>query len=81
MKFLADDPVSRIKKLEEELNKKELEIHELHDKIEQLEDNLMKYEEIDIEEVLEGKTKVIDKLMKTKIAIQLNSMEKENRDL
>jgi len=81
VKFLADDPVSRINELEIELEKKELEIHDLHDKIEHLEDNMMKYEEIDIEEVLAGKTKVIDKLMKTKIAVQLNTMEKENRDL
>ena len=73
--------MSKINKLEIELDKKELEIHELHDKIELLEDNLMKYEEIDIDEVMAGKKKVIEKLMKSKIAVQLNSMEKENRDL
>ena len=81
MKFLANDPINRINKLEVDLEKKELEIHELYDKIDHLEENLMKYEEIDIEEVLAGKTKVIDKLMKSKLSVQLSSMEKENRDL
>ena len=81
MKFLANDPINRINKLEVDLEKKELEIHELYDKIDHLEENLMKYEEIDIEEVLAGKPKVIDKLMKSKLSVQLSSMEKENRDL
>ena len=81
MKLLADDLINRIKKLEAELEKKELEIHDLYDKIDQLEENLMKYEQIDIEEVMAGKTKAIDKLMKSKLAVQVNSLEKENRDL
>lgn len=81
MKFLANDLESRINELKIELEKKELEIHGLHDKIELLEDNLMKYEEIDIEEVLAGNKKFIEKLMKSKFAVQMNSMEKENRDL
>lgn len=81
MKFLANDPINRISRLEIELDKRELEIHELQDKIEHLEDNLMKYEAIDIEEVLAGRPKAIDKLMKTKTVVQLNSLEKENRDL
>ena len=81
MKLLADDLINRIKKLEAELEKKELEIHDLYDKIDQLEENLMKYEQIDIEEVMAGKPKVIDKLMKSKLAVQVNSLEKEVRDL
>jgi len=81
VKLLSDDLKSRINKLEIELDKKELEIHELQDKIELLEDNMMKYEEIDIEEVLAGKHKVIEKLMKAKLAVRVKSMEKENRDL
>jgi len=81
VKFLADNTESKFNKLEKELVKKEIEINELFDKIELLEDNMMKYEQIDIEEILAGKPKALNKLMKSKLAVRLNTEEKDNRDL
>jgi chromosome segregation ATPase len=81
VKFLADNTESKVYQLEKELVKKELEINDLFDKIELLEDNMMKYEEIDIEEALAGNTKVLNKLMKSKLAVRLSTEEKDNRDL
>ncbi|MFX1380666.1 MAG: hypothetical protein ACFFA4_16405 [Promethearchaeota archaeon] len=71
---------ARINELEAELNKKENEISEYLDKIENLEDVIMKLESLIPDEEEDNKSKK-QKLIESKMALEIEEKEKEIRDL
>jgi chromosome segregation ATPase len=71
---------SKINELEKELEKKDLEIHEFLDKIEDLEDQIMRQDDL-ISDVTSGKKSKKLQAMDSKYALDLEEKDKQIRDL
>ncbi|MBD3195743.1 MAG: hypothetical protein GF317_11845 [Candidatus Lokiarchaeota archaeon] len=78
---MSNDPQNRIKDLEVELAKKENEINQYLDRIEQLENTVMKLESLIEDAQKNGNEIDPEKFQDTKISIELSEKEKQIRDL